>query len=262
MKELQKLNGRAVALGRFLSKSVERSLPFFKVLRGSRNPKEGITWTAECKAAFQDLKAYLSTKPLLSQSMKGETLFMYIDISSEAVSFVLVREEENIQKPWVLDLLGPLPLASGQSKFLIVAINYFTKWIEAEPLARIAKGFRDFSGEYSIHLKFALVSHPKSNGLMEATNKCILQALKKKVDTVVGYWVEELPSILWSYQTTHKNSTRETPFKLTYGDEAVTPVEVGMSTIQLRHFDEDLNSIGLRVGLDLLEEVREKALHT
>ncbi|KAL0463137.1 UNVERIFIED_CONTAM: hypothetical protein Slati_0201300 [Sesamum latifolium] len=38
---------------------------------------------------------------------------------------------------WDMDIVGPFPLASGQKKFLLVAIDYFTKWVEAEPLARI-----------------------------------------------------------------------------------------------------------------------------
>ncbi|XP_020271608.1 uncharacterized protein LOC109846774 [Asparagus officinalis] len=57
-------------------------------------------------------------------------------------------------------------------------------------------------------------------------------------------------------------STGETPFRLTYGAEAVMPIEVGMPTIWLQHFNKDLNSLGLRVSLDLLEETREKALRT
>lgn len=183
-------------------------------------------------------------------------------------------------------------MAAGQRKFLIVAIDYFTKWIEAEPLAKIGEtnvvgfawksivcrfgvprsfitdngtqfngqGFRDFCNEWGIKLKFASVAHPKCNGLAEAANKCILQALRKKVGAAAGNWVEELPSVLWSYRTTHKNTTGETPFKLAYGAEAVTPVEVGMPTIRLQHFDEDLNMTQLRIGLDLLDEVREKTL--
>ncbi|KAL0436083.1 UNVERIFIED_CONTAM: hypothetical protein Sradi_0316200 [Sesamum radiatum] len=41
---------------------------------------------------------------------------------------------------WGMDIVGPFPLAAGQRKFLLVAIGYFTKWVEAEPLARITEG--------------------------------------------------------------------------------------------------------------------------
>ncbi|XP_020243327.1 uncharacterized protein LOC109821558 [Asparagus officinalis] len=83
-----------------------------------------------------------------------------------------------------------------------------------------------------------------------------------KVDAVVGNWVEKLPSIVWLYRTTHNNSTGETPFKLAYGAEAVTPIKVSILTIQRQHFDEDMNLEGLRIDLDLLDEIREKALQT
>ncbi|XP_020249192.1 uncharacterized protein LOC109826574 [Asparagus officinalis] len=116
-------------------------------------------------------------------------------------------------------------------------------------------GFRSFCEECNICLKFSSVAHPNCNGLAEAANKCILNALKKKVDEDVGNGVEELPSILWPYHTTHKNFTGETPFKLTYRAGAVTLVEVSIPKIQLQLFDEDLNSEGIRVGLDLLDEV-------
>ncbi|KAL0361476.1 UNVERIFIED_CONTAM: hypothetical protein Sradi_3832100 [Sesamum radiatum] len=38
---------------------------------------------------------------------------------------------------WGMDIVGPFPLAPGQKKFLLVAIDFFTKWVEAEPQARI-----------------------------------------------------------------------------------------------------------------------------
>jgi hypothetical protein len=38
---------------------------------------------------------------------------------------------------WAVDIVGPFPLAPGQLKFLIVGVDYFTKWIEAEAVAKI-----------------------------------------------------------------------------------------------------------------------------
>ena len=54
--------------------------------------------TAECQQAFEDLKAYLSSPPLLSPSQLGEELFLYLAISLVAVSAALVREEDKVQK--------------------------------------------------------------------------------------------------------------------------------------------------------------------
>ena len=53
-----------------------------------------------------------------------------------------------------------------------------------------------------------------------------------------GAWLEELPSILWAYRTTTQTPTRETPFNLTYGTEALILVEVGLISLRRELFDE------------------------
>ncbi|KAK3015957.1 hypothetical protein RJ639_007334 [Escallonia herrerae] len=113
-----------------------------------------------------------------------------------------------------MDLLGPFPMASGQRRFGIVAIDYFTKWTEAESLATITSAkcedffwkniichfgvpralvvdnekqfdnnnFQTFCTNLSIDLMFTYVAHPQSNGQTENMNRSILQGLKKKLD--------------------------------------------------------------------------------
>ena len=72
-------------------------------------------------------------------------------------------------------------------------------------------------------------------------------------------WVEELPSVLWVYRTTVRTPTKETPFKLTFGTEAVIPVEIGLTTLRTTFHKEEENERQLRLNLDLLDEIREKA---
>ena len=91
MKELQSLNGKIAALNRFVSKQVR--LPFFCTLRKS------FEWTDECQKAFEDLKKYISSPPLLSPSKPREELYLYIAVSQAVVSAALVREEEGSQQP-------------------------------------------------------------------------------------------------------------------------------------------------------------------
>ena len=93
VKEVRSLNGKVVVLNRFVSRARDKCLPFFHTL------KKSFEWTAEYQQAFKDLKAYLSSPPLLSPSKPGEELFLYLVVSSVAVSTALVREEERIQKP-------------------------------------------------------------------------------------------------------------------------------------------------------------------
>ena len=53
----------------------------------------------KCQRAFQDLKTYLVTAPLLSPSVIEEELFLYLAVTSHAVSLALIREEGKVQKP-------------------------------------------------------------------------------------------------------------------------------------------------------------------
>ena len=68
-----------------------------------------------------------------------------------------------------------------------------------------------------------------------------------------------MPSVLWAYRTTARTPTGETPFRLTYGTEAIILVEVGITSTKREMFHEEDNDDQLRVNLDFLDEVREKA---
>ena len=82
------MNGKIAALNRFVSRATDRCLPFFCTLRKS------FQWTDECQTTFDDLKAYLSSPPLLSPSKPGEELYLYLAVSHAAVSIALMREED------------------------------------------------------------------------------------------------------------------------------------------------------------------------
>ncbi|CAL9027380.1 unnamed protein product [Prunus brigantina] len=95
VKEIQSLTGRAAALNRFLSKSTDKCRPFFKALKKGQKDK----WDEECEVAFQNLKTYLTSPPLLSKPVPGEDLFVYLSVSNSAVSSALIREELGAQHP-------------------------------------------------------------------------------------------------------------------------------------------------------------------
>ena len=75
---------------------------------------------------------------------------------------------------------------------------------------------------------FAFVEHPQSNGQVEAANKIILDGLKKRMLDAEVNWSEQLYSVLWGYRTSVQSSIQETPFRMTYGCEAMIPVELGI----------------------------------
>ena len=91
------------------------------------------------------------------------------------------------------------------------------------------------------------------------TNWTLLKIIKTKLDDVKGAWLEELPNVLWAYRTTARTPTGETPFRLTYGTESVISVEVGVTSIRQEVLCEENNDDQLRINLDCLDEVRDKA---
>ena len=192
---------------------------------------------------------------------------------------------------WGIDIVDPLPQGKGQVKFLLVAIDYFTKWVETEALATITKAriqsfvwkniicrfripltiisdngrqfnsqaFRDFYSGLGIKNQFSSSGHPQANGQTKVTNRTLLKIIKTKLDDAKGVWPEELPNILWACRTTARIPTGETPFRLTYGTKAMISVEVRVTSTRRMVFSEEGNDKKLRLNLDCLDEVIDKA---
>ncbi|XP_021827603.1 uncharacterized protein LOC110768210 [Prunus avium] len=193
---------------------------------------------------------------------------------------------------WGLDLIGPMPNGKGQTKFAIVAVDYFTKWAEAEPLATITTTqvqsfvwknlicrfgiphsiitdnarqfdnakFKAFCSGLNINLRFSSPAHPQANEQVEAVNKIIKRTIKKKLGAKKGNWPELLPEVLWAYRCTQRSSTGETPYSLSFGSEAVIPIEVGQPTRRVEHFAPEQSGIEQNLSLDLLEERRLQSI--
>ncbi|GJR21900.1 retrovirus-related pol polyprotein from transposon TNT 1-94 [Tanacetum coccineum] len=160
---------------------------------------------------------------------------------------------------WGLDILGPLPEGPGKLKFIIVALDYFTKWMEAKPLAKtngkevkkyvweniicrfglprvivtdngtqlVNDPFKGWCKKWKIKQMNTAVAHPQAHGLVERANKSIMHGLKARLGQERVGWVDELPNIMWAHQTMLKTSNGKTPFSLTYESEAVIPAEIG-----------------------------------
>ena len=119
-----------------------------------------------------------------------------------------------------------------------------------------SKMFRKYCGELGITNRYSTPAYPQGNGQDEAVNKVIVSGLKKRLDDAKGKWVEELPHVLWTYRTTPRRSTGETLFSLTYGVEAVIPLETSFPTTRTNSFNPKDNDEQLARNLDLIEEKR------
>ena len=191
--------------------------------------------------------------------------------------------------------MGPFLKAVGNKKYLLICTDYFTKWVKIESLANIkdvdvkrfiwknivtrfgvphvlisdnglqfdSKAFRKYCSDLGIKNRYSTSAYPQRNGQAEAVNKVIVNGLKKRLDDTKGKWIElieELPHVLWTYQTTPQKSTGESPFSMTYGVEAVIPLENGFPTMRTSTFTSDGNDELLKKSLDLVEERRENAM--
>jgi ribonuclease HI len=192
---------------------------------------------------------------------------------------------------WGLDLLGPLPPAQGNLKYVVVAVEYFSMWIEAKPLATItsvtvqkifwqnivcrfgvpkaitvdnrtqfdAEAFKEFCEQIGTKIHFASVRHPKSNGLVERANGIIMTGIIKLIfNQLRGKWPDELIKVVWSHNTTISRSTGFTPFKILFGDEAITPEEAKAGSIRTVASTED--EADYSVAKDAIEGIRLQAV--
>ncbi|GJS23668.1 reverse transcriptase domain-containing protein [Tanacetum coccineum] len=192
---------------------------------------------------------------------------------------------------WGIDIAGPFPKGPGKVKFLIVAMDYFTKWVEAKAVSTITGNqvkkfvwdnivcrfglpgeivsddgkqfsdnpFKDCCEKLNITQRFASVKHPQSNGLVERANRSLGDRIKARLGKGNKNWIEELPHVLWAHHMTIKSSHSDTPFSLTYGSEAVIPTEIRMPTYRTTAVDAVHNDEELRLNLDLLKERLERA---
>ena len=83
------------ALNRFISRSADRCRPFYLLI----NKWKGFEWFEDCTTAFQQLKEYLLRPPIMSSPAADEVLYTYIAVAPHAVSLVLIREDNGLQRP-------------------------------------------------------------------------------------------------------------------------------------------------------------------
>jgi hypothetical protein len=150
---------------------------------------------------------------------------------------------------WGINIVGKLTLAQGNYTFVVIAVEYFTKWIEAKPLTNVSSStikkffwqniiyqygvpkhitvdnakyfdnamFKEFCQQIFTKVASTSVYHPKSNEAVEKANCLIFQVMKKILEgEKKGKWVEVMPIVVWSHNTVVCLATNLTPFWLMY----------------------------------------------
>jgi hypothetical protein len=149
-----------------------------------------------------------------------------------------------------LDFIGQIhPLSSKGHRFMLVAMDYFTKWTEVVPLKNmtykeviefimkhiihrfgipqtlttdqgtsfVSGQVRDFIESYKIRLLNSSSYYAQTNGQAESSNKTLIKLIEKKIDNNPRRWHEVLSEALWAHRISRHDATKVTPFELVYG---------------------------------------------
>jgi hypothetical protein len=291
----QRARGYAVVNGELYKSGVTE--PWLRCITSEK----GLELLREIHSGF--CSAHIGTRALTGKAIKQGFYWPTINVNAKA----LVRQCEACQKTanqqnlpsmpvhlipsswplqrWGLDLVGPLPTDQGNCRFTVVAMDYFTKWVEAKPLANIKAPtiqkffwqniicrfgvpreltvdngkqfdyytFKEYCKSLGTHVKFSSVYHPQSNGVVERENGLIFSGIKKCLfDQKKGKWVDELPKVIWSHNTTVSRATSFTPFRLLFGTEAMTPEEIKNESMRVLKAKE-IEEVDQKVEKDMIE---------
>ncbi|GJU57537.1 reverse transcriptase domain-containing protein [Tanacetum coccineum] len=139
LKDVQKLNGKLASLNRFLAKSAEKSLPFFKTLKKCTR-KSDFYWTTEAEEAFKQMKQLIAELPMLVAPMEKEELIVYLAAAKETVSAVLMTEREAKQMPIYFvsrALRGPEVNYTSMEKLVLALVHAskrLKRYFQAHPI--------------------------------------------------------------------------------------------------------------------------------
>jgi hypothetical protein len=191
--------------------------------------------------------------------------------------------------------VGSFRTAPDSYRFILVAIDKFTKWIEVRPVAKVtseeaAKFMQDIRHRFGVpnriitdlgttfigstfwdflsrkhHRRLLLLGHhPRCNGQVERANGMVLQAIKDRifydVSNYATRWLAELPHVIWGLRTQVNSATGFSPFFLVYGLEAILPIDIAFGAPRIQFYEEGEAEQTRRVDLDSFEEQRLAAV--
>nr|GFA07501.1 reverse transcriptase domain-containing protein [Tanacetum cinerariifolium] len=193
---------------------------------------------------------------------------------------------------WGIDFIGPFPSSKG-NKYILVAIDYLSKWVEAKALptkdARVVVKFLKslFSqfgipkaiisdrgihfcndqfvrimSKYGVTHRLSTAYHPQTSGQVEVTNRGLKRILERTVGENRALWSDKLEDALWAFRTTFKTLVGCTPYRLVYGKACHLPLELKHKALwALKHANFDLKTAGdhRKLQLNELSELRDQA---
>nr|GFB14402.1 reverse transcriptase domain-containing protein [Tanacetum cinerariifolium] len=217
----------------------------------------GFYWPSIYKDAFELVKRCDSCQRQGKVSQKDEMPKNFIQICE-------------IFDVWGIDFMGPFPSSKG-NKYILVAVDYLSKWVEAKALptndARVVVKFLKYlfsrvMAKYGVTHRLSTAYHPQTSGQVEVTNRGLKRILERTVGENRASWSDKLEDALWAFRTAFKTSIGCTPYRLVYGKPCHLPLELEHKAYwALKHANFDLKTAGdhRKLQLNELNELHDQA---
>ncbi|GJY52353.1 reverse transcriptase domain-containing protein [Tanacetum coccineum] len=214
----------------------------------------------------------------------------------------LRKRDEDASKPiqvceiltvwWGIDFMGPFPSSRG-NKYILVAVDYLSKWVEAKALptndARVVckflkslfarfgapraiisdRGthfcndqFAKVMQKYGVTHRLSTAYHPQTSGQVEVSNRGLKRILERTIGENRASWSDKLDDALWAFRTAYKTPIGCTPYKLVYGKACHLPIELEHKAywaLKQANFDPVITGDHRKVQLNELNELRDHA---
>nr|GEW73546.1 reverse transcriptase domain-containing protein [Tanacetum cinerariifolium] len=145
---------------------------------------------------------------------------------------------------WGIEFMG-LFLSSRKNKYILVVVDYLSKWVKAKALsindARFAKVMQKFGVTHRLGTPY----HPQTSGQVEVSNRGLKRILERTVGENRVSWPDKLDDALWAFRTAYKTPIGCTPYKLVYEKDCHLPIELEHKAYRaLKHANFDLKTAG------------------